>query len=89
MFDAVGVESTQEVGYETLSGDGNMITVHRLLIKEKEGSRKVVVWPFGSLQVPVHRVFGVEFAKHLRKLIERGEIKVNLLFSCLPDSYES
>lgn len=89
MFDAVGAESTQEVGYETLSDDGNMITVHRLLIKEKEGSRKVVVWPCGSLQIPVNRAFGVEFAKRLRKLIERGEIKVNLLFSRLPDSYES
>lgn len=28
----------------------------------------------------VSRAFGVEFAKHLRQLIERGEIKVNLLF---------
>ncbi|KAI6131565.1 chaperonin 10-like protein [Pisolithus croceorrhizus] len=77
VFDAVGVESTQEVGYEILADDGNMITAGRLQIKEKEGSRKVVVSPFVSLQVPVNRAFGVEFVKHLPQLIERGEIRPN------------
>lgn len=89
VFDAVGVESTQEVGYEILADDGNMITAGRLQIKEKEGSRKVVVSPFVSLQVPVNRAFGVEFVKHLPQLIERGEIRVNLLFSRLPEWYEN
>lgn len=35
VFDAVRVKSTQEVGYDILADNGNMISVGPSLIKEK------------------------------------------------------
>ncbi|KAI6002872.1 hypothetical protein EDD15DRAFT_1432033 [Pisolithus albus] len=55
-----------QYGYSTpLTGQGGR--------REPQGGRLAV-------RELVSRAFGVEFAKHLRQLIERGEIKVNLLF---------
>jgi NADPH:quinone reductase-like Zn-dependent oxidoreductase len=81
VFDAMGMQETQQAGYELLAPGGKVITVAPDAVDRSQTAEqsRVVSFILGSSHPPPNRQFGEEMCKALTELLAAGLVKV-----CLP-----